>query len=133
MNACILQTPRPVDERPLKYVDLPIAAVKSGELSIKVVACGVCRTDLHIVEGELPQRLLPVIPGHQVIGRVNEIGDSAAGFSKGQRVGVAWLHSTCGRCRFCLSGRENLCDAADFTGWTRNGGFAEYVIAPADF
>jgi propanol-preferring alcohol dehydrogenase len=100
---------------------------------INVSACGICRTDLHVVEGDLPTSLLPVIPGHQVVGRVAGIGSAVSGFELGQRVGVAWLNRTCGRCRFCLSGRENLCDYAEFTGWTRNGGYADYIVAPAAF
>lgn len=133
MKACVLQTPAPVERFPLEVRTVPRPVLRTGELLIRVTACGVCRTDLHVVEGELEQRLVPVIPGHQVVGVIVESRDPAAGLSEGQRVGVAWLHSTCGKCRFCLSGRENLCERAEFTGWTRNGGFAEYVLAPADF
>lgn len=104
-------------------------APKKGELLIKVVACGICRTDLHVIEGELVYKY-PVTPGHQVVGTVES---ESTTFSLGERVGVAWLHSTCGHCRFCLSNRENLCEKAEFTGWTRNGGFAEYLIANEDF
>lgn len=103
------------------------------ELLIKVRACGVCRTDLHVVEGELEQRLIPVTPGHQIVGSVEKAGHSVVDILPGQRVGVAWLHSTCGNCRFCTVGRENLCEQAGFTGWTVNGGFAEYVVAKAGF
>jgi propanol-preferring alcohol dehydrogenase len=94
------------------------------EVVIRVSACGVCRTDLHVVEGDLPLKRVPITPGHQIVGTVE---------STGQRVGVAWLHRTCGQCRFCTSGRENLCESAEFTGWTRDGGFAEFVTAPAKF
>jgi propanol-preferring alcohol dehydrogenase len=104
-----------------------------GELLLKVNACGVCRTDLHVVEGELPVRRSPVIPGHQVVGRVAALGAGAEGFRVGERVGLAWLNRTCGECRFCRAGRENLCERAEFTGWTRDGGYAEYVAAPAQF
>jgi len=125
--------PEPVERRPLRIMETPRPVPAAGELLIRVNACGVCRTDLHVVEGELPQRLMPIIPGHQIVGVIEAAGAEAAGFPARQRVGVAWLHSTCGNCRFCLSGRENLCETAEFTGWTHNGGFAEYVTAPADF
>lgn len=104
-----------------------------GELLLKVSACGVCRTDLHVVEGELASRRSPVVPGHQVVGRVEALGAGAEGFREGERVGLAWLNETCGVCRFCRSGRENLCLRAEFTGWTRDGGYAEFVCAPARF
>ena len=99
-------------------------ATAEGEALVRVSACGVCRTDLHVVEGDLPLKRVPITPGHQIVGTIE---------GTGQRVGIAWLHRTCGRCQFCLSGRENLCVDAEFTGWTRNGGFAEFVTAPADF
>lgn len=133
MKAFIVENPAPIESRPLKLVDLPRPVPQTGELLIKVTACGICRTDLHVSEGDLDQRLKPVIPGHQVVGVVEDFGDEVAGFERGQRVGVAWLHSTCGVCRFCLAGRENLCESAEFTGWTRNGGFAEYMVADVDF
>ena len=100
---------------------------------MRVSACGVCRTDLHVVEGELPARLSPVIPGHQIVGRVDAVGERVEDFKIGERVGVAWLHRTCGSCRFCRAGRENLCESPQFTGWTVNGGFAEYAVVPAAF
>jgi propanol-preferring alcohol dehydrogenase len=133
MKACLLQTPSTIEDRPLEVTDVDLPVPSNNELLIKVTACGVCRTDLHLVEGDLEQRLWPVIPGHQIVGAVEKFGDDASGFLPGQRVGVAWLHSTCGNCRFCLSGRENLCEKAEFTGWTRNGGFAEYVVAHSNF
>lgn len=133
MRASVLQTPATAETRPLRLMEVPRPVYEARELLIRVTACGVCRTDFHVVEGELQQRLTPVIPGHQIVGLVERVGDSVSGFSIGQRVGVAWLHSTCGKCRFCLSGRENLCESAQFTGWTTNGGFAEYVTARADF
>jgi propanol-preferring alcohol dehydrogenase len=104
-----------------------------GEILIKVRVCGVCRTDLHVVEGDLPPRLPGVIPGHQVVGDVIETGKQVGSFQPGDRVGVAWLHRTCGSCGFCLGGRENLCHRAEFTGWTVHGGYAEYLVAPARF
>jgi propanol-preferring alcohol dehydrogenase len=105
----------------------------ADEVRIQVSACAVCRTDLHVVEGELPVRRQPVIPGHQVVGRITELGAGVTGLEIGQRVGVAWLHRTCGTCRFCRSGRENLCEAAEFTGWTVDGGFATEIKAHAPF
>ena len=133
MKACLLERPAPIESRPLVLsgVERPVPA--ADEVLIKVSACGICRTDLHVSEGDLPQRLSPVIPGHQVVGRVVARGQAAAGVEIGQRVGAAWLHRTCGECRFCRSGRENLCDSAEFTGWSRNGGFAEYMTASANF
>ena len=131
MKACVLTTPARVEQRPLAFDDVPQPVPGVNELLIKVNACGICRTDLHVVEGELPQRRESIIPGHQIVGTVEQ--SDREDFAKGQRVGIAWLNRTCGRCRFCLSGRENLCEFADFTGWTRDGGYAEYMTAPADF
>jgi len=102
-------------------------------VAIQVAACGVCRTDLQICEGDLEAQVLPIIPGHQVVGTVVGVGDDVGSMAVGDRVGVAWIASTCGECRFCRSGRENLCDEARFTGWHRDGGFAEQVTARADF
>ena len=133
MNACMLSKPAPVETRPLAITDVPKPTAADGEVLIKINACGICRTDLHVVEGELPVRRSPVIPGHQIVGTIEGIGEGVSEFSKGDRVGVAWLNRTCGKCRFCLSGRENLCEFAEFTGWTRDGGYAEYVAAPANF
>jgi propanol-preferring alcohol dehydrogenase len=133
MKACLLERPSAVEMRPLVVTDLARPEIKAGQILLRVKACGICRTDLHVVEGELPQKLAPVIPGHQVVGIVEEIASGVTGFMLGQRVGAAWLHHTCGKCRFCASGNENLCDLAEFTGWTQNGGFAEYMPASADF
>ena len=110
VKACILETPSPVENRPFKYTDVRLPIPESNQLLIRVTACGICRTDIHVTEGDLQQHLSPVIPGHQIVGVVETFGDAVSGFSSGQRVGVAWLHSTCGNCRFCLSGRENLCE-----------------------
>ena len=123
-------------ERPgekLKMMKLPIPVPGAGELLIKVQACGICRTDLHIVDGELSKPKLPLIPGHQIVGVVESVGKGVKGFHVGAVVGVPWLGGTCGTCRYCLSGRENLCDRAIFTGYLRKGGFAEYCTARADF
>jgi propanol-preferring alcohol dehydrogenase len=104
-----------------------------GEIRVRIGACGVCRTDLHVCDGELPSVRTPVIPGHEIVGRVDAIGAGVLGLDVGQRVGVPWLGHTCGVCRYCLSGAENLCDAPLFTGYTRNGGYATYAIADARF
>lgn len=133
MNACILRRQRPIRERPLELVDIEAPTPGPGDVLLDVRACGVCRTDLHVVEGDLAPRLLPLVPGHQIVGVVSACGAEARGIAVGDRVGVAWLHATCGTCRFCASGRENLCDDAEFTGWTRHGGYAEQAVAPADF
>ncbi|HKC64088.1 MAG TPA: zinc-dependent alcohol dehydrogenase family protein [Pyrinomonadaceae bacterium] len=133
MRTCLLHKPAPVDERPLVFTDTTEPTPGDDELLVRVSACGICRTDLHVVEGELATRRSPIIPGHQVVGTVAGAGARVENFATGERVGVAWLHKTCGRCRFCLSGLENLCESADFTGWTVNGGYAEYMVAPAAF
>lgn len=133
MKACLLRAPSPVGARPLEFADAPDPEPGDDELLVRVSACGVCRTDLHVVEGELPVRRSPVIPGHQVVGRVERTGAGAEGFRVGERVGVAWLNRTCGACRFCRGGRENLCERAEFTGWTVDGGYAELLAAPARF
>jgi propanol-preferring alcohol dehydrogenase len=132
MKACLLDAPADVRTRPLQVRELPTPVPGAGQVLIRVAACGICRTDLHVVEGELPVRRSPIIPGHQVVGRIVAAGEGA-GLSVGQRVGVAWLHHTCGRCRFCRSMRENLCETPDFTGWTVDGGFATEIAAPASF
>ena len=133
MKAWIVEKPAPIEGGPLSLRELPRPSPRRDEILVKVRACGVCRTDLHVVEGDLPPRLPRVIPGHQVVGEVIEAGEEAGSFRRGDRVGVAWLHRTCGSCGFCLGGRENLCDRAEFTGWTVNGGYSEYLVAPARF
>lgn len=133
MKAWVLSTPGTVDEHPLHLVDVTTPMARDDELLVRVSACGICRTDLHVVEGELPVRLSPVIPGHQIVGRVAAVGSHVEHFAVNERVGVAWLNRTCGKCRDCLTGRENLCEQALFTGWSVNGGYAEYAIAPASF
>jgi len=134
MRACLLDHPSPVEMRPLRYAeDAAVPEPADDELLVRVSACGICRTDLHVVEGELPARLTPVILGHQIVGRVEATGARPAGFDLGERVGVAWLHRTCGLCRFCRACRENLCESPHFTGWTVNGGFSEYATVPAAF
>jgi propanol-preferring alcohol dehydrogenase len=125
MKAMQLTAPR----TPLALADLPQPRPGRGELLLRVRACGVCRTDLHLVDGELPGGKLPVIPGHEIVGTVVESGPGAARYGAGTRVGVPWLGYTCGRCGYCATGRENLCDSARFTGYQIDGGYAEYVVA----
>ncbi|MGD0586282.1 MAG: zinc-dependent alcohol dehydrogenase family protein [Oryzomonas sp.] len=125
-----------VMERPgtaLELREIPIPQPSAGELLLKVTACGICRTDLHVVDGELTEPKLPLVPGHQIVGVVQELGRGMAGFRSGDRVGVPWLGGTCGECDFCRSGRENLCDRALFTGYQKNGGFADYCTADSRF
>jgi propanol-preferring alcohol dehydrogenase len=132
MRALRLHRPGPAASRPLVLEEVEEPRPGPGEVVVAVSACGVCRTDLHVVEGELPQSRTPVVPGHQAVGRVRAAGAGAEALV-GKRVGLGWLASTCGRCRFCLSGRENLCLAPEFHGWTVDGGFADAVRARADF
>jgi len=112
---------------------MPAPSPGPGEVLVEVAACGVCRTDLQLCEGDLGAHRLPVIPGHQVVGRIQAVGPGVDGGRLGERVGITWLAGTCGTCRFCTSGRENLCESAEFTGWDRDGGYAERVTARADF
>ncbi|MCC7273231.1 MAG: zinc-dependent alcohol dehydrogenase family protein [Alphaproteobacteria bacterium] len=117
----------------LRLVERPRPAAGPGQIVVRVTACGVCRTDLHLVDGELPRPVLPIVPGHEVVGTVHEIGAGVAGWHLGQRVGVPWLGSTCGHCRYCRSARENLCDDPRFTGYQIDGGYAEYARAEAAY
>lgn len=128
-----LSSPGAIESRPLVAVAQDRESPGSGELLIEVTACAVCRTDLQLAEGDLEARVLPVVPGHQVVGRVAAVGDGVSGWSVGDRAGVGWLASTCGTCRYCTSGRENLCATAEFTGWDRDGGYAGELTARADF
>jgi propanol-preferring alcohol dehydrogenase len=118
---------------PLQYRELPVPKPQSHQILIKVHACGICRTDLHVVDGDLKHPVLPVIPGHQVVGIVTELGPNVTEFKLNQRVGVSWLGGSCGECSYCLTNRENLCDNAKFTGYQLNGGFAECCVADARF
>jgi propanol-preferring alcohol dehydrogenase len=119
--------------RPLILEERPDPSPGPGEIRVWVEACAVCRTDLHVVDGDLPNPKLPIIPGHEIVGAVDALGETVGGFALGERVGVPWLGHTCGHCRYCTSGRENLCDAPLFTGYTRDGGFATHVVADAAF
>ncbi len=129
MRAAVLDHPRV----PLAVKEVEAPAPGPGQVGVRVSACGVCRTDLHIVDGELTGPKLPLVPGHQVVGTVAEIGGGVSGFTLGQKVGIPWLGYACGSCRFCTSGRENLCEQARFTGFHIDGGFAEYAAADARF
>ena len=119
--------------RPLRHADVPTPKPGGGQLLIRVRACAVCRTDLHVIDGELTQPKLPLIPGHEIVGTVERLGEGVESFKIGDRVGVPWLGSTCGECAYCRSGRENLCDQARFTGYTLDGGYAEYTVADQRF
>ena len=159
MKACLLKTPAAIESHPLEFVDVAAPEPAAGEMLVRVHYCGVCRTDLHVIEGELEPRKSPVIPGHQVVGVVEKFsaaapelrsgsagaplsavapgpersGEATAKIGIGSRVGIAWLHHTDGTCRYCLAGEENLCDKPSFTGYTVDGGYAEYIVAPQDF
>jgi propanol-preferring alcohol dehydrogenase len=133
MRAQVLHAPAPVASAPLVLEERPAPEPGAGEVRVRVQACACCRTDLHVCEGDLELSHLPIVPGHQVVGVVDEVGDGCRRLSSGQRVGVAWLHETCGRCAFCLRGEENLCERARFTGWTVDGGYADALVVPEDF
>jgi propanol-preferring alcohol dehydrogenase len=133
VKAWVLPKPGPVESNPLELQELPVPEPGAGEILVRINACAICRTDLHVVEGELPPRKVGVIPGHQIVGVVERLGTGAAKYSIGARVGIAWLHKTDGTCSYCRSGRENLCDQPEFTGYTVDGGYAQYAKAPEDF
>ena len=133
MKAMVLHDCAPIETSPLQLEDVPDPQPKAGEIRIKVETCGICRTDLHVIEGELPPREGSIIPGHQIVGTVDIIGKGVRRFRPGDRVGIAWLRHTCGSCKFCLNGKENLCEDQLFTGYHANGGFAEYATVEEDF
>ncbi|MEW6223139.1 MAG: zinc-dependent alcohol dehydrogenase family protein [Chloroflexota bacterium] len=133
MRAMVLLATGPASSSPLAATERVVPEPGPGELRLRVTACGVCRTDLQICEGDLPARRLPIVPGHQVVGVVDTLGPDVAGWSAGDRAGVTWLAGTDATCRFCVSGRENLCEAATFTGWDRDGGYAEAIIVRAAY
>ena len=133
MRALCLNSARPIEDHPLMMVELPAPIPGPGELRLRVQACGLCRTDLHIIEGDLLLPTLPIVPGHQIVGVVDQVGEGATRFQAGDRLGVPWLYSTCGRCAFCRRDQENLCDAARFTGYHVNGGYAEFVVVQEAF
>jgi propanol-preferring alcohol dehydrogenase len=129
MKAMVLER----QQQPLTLQDIPMPEPASGEMLLKVLACGICRTDLHVVDGDLREPRLPLVPGHQIVAEVASLGDRVSGFEPGQRVGVPWLGGSCGHCWYCSHDRENLCDEARYTGYQINGGFAEYTTARADY
>ena len=133
MKAAVLEQQDNISNVPLKIREVLEPHPINNEVRLKVAACGVCRTDLHIIEGDLTQPKLPLILGHQVVGVVDEPGPTATKFKLGDRVGVTWLYRACGMCKFCKKGLENLCDSAQFTGYTTNGGYAEYLVVPENF
>lgn len=129
MAAWAVDAPGPIDGRPLVLVERPIPEPARGQVRVRVLACGVCRTDLHLAEGDLAPRRRLVTPGHEVVGVVEALGPDAGRLSIGDRVGIPWLGGTCGRCRYCIAGRENLCLSPTFTGWDVDGGYAEHALA----
>jgi len=133
MKAWTLTKPGTVETNPLELRELPVPEPGPHEVLVRINACGICRTDLHVTEGELAPKKSEIIPGHQIVGVIERAGAEATRYPAGTRVGIPWLHKTCGKCPFCLSGRENLCDAPEFTGYTVNGGYAEYTVAHEDF
>lgn len=133
MTAWQARNPGTIRTHPLVEVRTLRPKIGVGEILVRVLACGVCRTDLHVAEGDLPVHRVCVIPGHEIVGVVEEVGSSVESFAPGDRVGIPWLHSTCGRCRYCLRGAENLCPHSTYTGWDVDGGYAEYVCASAEF
>ena len=133
MRAVELAAAAPIGTRPLRLVDRPLAEPAPGEVRVRVHVCGCCRTDLHVAEGDLELPRLPIVPGHQAVGIVDALGDGCTEVQVGQRVGVPWLHSTCGVCDFCRRGEENLCERATFTGWTVDGGYADALTVPEAF
>ncbi|HEX7518621.1 MAG TPA: zinc-dependent alcohol dehydrogenase family protein [Chthoniobacterales bacterium] len=129
MRAMILESPR----RPLVSCEVPLPALRPEQLLVRVTACAVCRTDLHVIDGELSNPKLPLIPGHEIVGHIEKLGEAVREFQVGERVGIPWLGWTCGECKFCRSNRENLCERARFTGYTLDGGYAEFTVADARF
>lgn len=124
----VLESHAAIESAPLRYLEVPIPEPGEQEIRVKVSACGICRTDLHVIEGELPTQKLPLIPGHQIVGRVEKLGPRCQRFRIGDRVGIAWLRFTCGNCEFCNSGKENLCALSQYTGYHAHGGYAEYAV-----
>jgi propanol-preferring alcohol dehydrogenase len=133
VQAWVVQHPGPIHSGPLRVVEREVPEPGPAEVRVRVRACGVCRTDLHLAEGDLAPRRSATVPGHEVVGIVDAVGTAAARFAAGDRIGVAWLRGTCGWCRWCRTGRENLCPDATFTGWDADGGYAEYAVVPEAF
>lgn len=133
MRAWVVERPGPIGGGPLRKVELAVPEPGPGEVLLEIAACGVCRTDLHLAEGDLAPRARRVVPGHEIVGNVVTLGSGVTRFATGDRVGVAWLRGACGACRYCRRGHENLCPFSTYTGWDANGGYAEYTIAPEAF
>jgi propanol-preferring alcohol dehydrogenase len=133
MRAWQVATPGPIAGRPLRAARLPVPEPGPGEALVRVLACAVCRTDLHVAEGDLPPHRSPVVPGHEVVGRVEELGPGVTTLAVGERVGIAWLRRTCAECVYCRRGSENLCPRSLYTGWDADGGYAEHATVPADY
>jgi len=133
MRAMVLHRPAPIDSHPLSLEEVDDPEPRDHEVLIHVEACGVCRTDLHVVEGDLPPRGPAVVPGHEIVGRVERVGAGVRSVAIGEKVGLPWLHRTCGRCEFCTSGRENLCENKEFTGYSVNGGYSEFALGDEGF
>ena len=133
MAVWAVDRPGPIDSGPLRQVQRAVPSPEPGEVLVRVLACGLCRTDLHLSEGDLAPHRPGVVPGHQVVGEVVDRGSRADRFEVGDRIGIAWLRSTCGSCEFCRAGRENLCPRSEYTGWDADGGFAEYAVVPQDY
>lgn len=133
MRAVVVQSPAPIEINPLQATERERPLAGSGEILVRVRACGVCRTDLHVTEGDLPPKHPQIIPGHEVVGVVDQVGNGCSRFKPGDRVGIAWLRETCGQCKYCLRNDENLCPNARFTGWDHDGGYAEFATVREDF
>lgn len=133
MRALIIDRRERVEQRPLRLIERPVPTPGPGEVLVNVEVCAICRTDLHVIEGELPSHRSPLVPGHQVVGRAERLGDGCSRVREGDRVGVAWLHAACGVCAYCRRGDENLCDAPRFTGYDVDGGYADSLVAPEAF
>jgi propanol-preferring alcohol dehydrogenase len=133
VRAMLMRQPGEVADRPLRMEEVAVPTPRPGEILVEIRACAICRTDLHVVEGELPPLRTPLVPGHQAVGRVAARGRDATRFREGDRVGIAWLRRTCGACLYCATDRENLCERAEFTGWHADGGFAEYAVVDEEY
>lgn len=133
MKAQVLYKQGSIESRPLVLEEVPIPIPKPSEVRIKISACGVCLTDKHIVEGDIPAKKLPIVPGHQIVGRVDQVGSHVTHFQIGDKVGIPWLHHTCGICNYCTHDLENLCEQGEFTGYDVNGGYAEYAVALEEY
>jgi propanol-preferring alcohol dehydrogenase len=133
MKAWILEKQAPITEKPLRLAEVPTPHAGDGEIRIKILVCGICRTDIHIAEGDLPLRKSPLIPGHEIVGVVDEVGKNVKRFSIGDKAGAYWLYSSCKKCKYCLSQRENYCPHVKCTGWDQDGGFAEYFTISEEY